>query len=178
MGILAKLFNATPRDQLKGLSLGQDSFWKVSPVSNLPALLKALPSLVPDGAILYIEGGSPPKEIKAFLDEHCVPEVSHLAMGTIWPKPAVFHLPATPQNLAQLAMLAEKCATAEVAVHLHIYQPGKVLLEWYDAFFKDPLYLSQAIPEERVKEFCKLLSLTYKKSKRNVEPPAGASNRL
>jgi len=170
MGILAKIFNATPREQLKGISLGQDAFWELSPARDLASFLKALPSLLPNGAIAYLEDGTPPKEIKTFLDAHCVPEVSHLAMGTIWPRPEVYHLPATPQNLAQLATLAEKCATPEVAIHLHIYQPGKVLLEWYDAFSGDPFYLSQTIPEEKVKRFCKLLSLTYKKSGKSVEP--------
>src|SRR2546426_5727859 len=137
MGFLAKLFNATPREKLKGVSLGKDACWQVSPVRDLPSLLEALPRILPHGAILYLEDGTPPKEISAFLNSHCIPEETHLAMGTVWPKPQTFHLPATTENLIQLAKLTSQCSAMAIAVHLHIYHHGKVLLEWYDAFGKD-----------------------------------------
>ena len=63
----------------------------------------------------------------------------------------------------------------QIAVHLHVYAQGKVLLEWYDAFWKDPLYLSEAIAEDRVRAFSSALGLSYKKSKQNVEPGANAN---
>jgi hypothetical protein len=163
MGFLAKLFNATPREKLKGVSLGKDAHWEVSPVRDFPSLLEALPRILPQGAILYLEGGTPPKEISAFLNSHCLPEETHLAMGTIWPKPQVFHLPASAENLACLAKLARQCSAMQIAVHLHVYHQGKVLLEWYDAFWKDPFYLSDAVVEDRLKDFCSSLSLTYKR---------------
>jgi hypothetical protein len=162
MGILAKLFGATPQEQLEGVSLGKSAYWEVSPVRDFPALLEALPQILPQGAILYLEGGTPPKEINTFLNSHCVPEETHLAMGTIWPKPLTFHLPATVENLTQLAKLTRKCPAMQIAVHLHVYHQGKVFLEWYDAFWKDPFYLSDAVVEERLKDFCSSLSLTYK----------------
>ena len=118
-------------------------------------------------------GGNPPKEIRNFFDEHCVPEVTHLAMGTIWPRPLVFHLPATSENLNELAVCAEKCNECEVAVHLHVYRQDKVLLEWYDAFFKDPMYLSREIAEENLRDFCSELSLRYKVAQNYVVPGNG-----
>jgi hypothetical protein len=129
-----------------------------------------LPHLLPADSILYLEGGTPLEQFKAFLDANCVPEISHVAMGTIWPKPQAFHLPATPDNLARFADLAERLATPQAAVHLHAYAQGRVLLEWYDAFWKDPFYLSSVIPEDKVRDFCSGLSLTYKNLKQNVEP--------
>ena len=168
MGILARLFGATSREELKGIVLGQDAAWEMPPARDLPALLRALPLLVPNDAVLYLEGGSPPQEIKAFLDTRCVPEKSHVAIGTIWPKPQRFHLPATAENLTELASLAETCQAMQVAVHLHVYAQGRVLLEWYDAFWKDPFYLSEAITEERVRAFSSALGLSYKKSEQNV----------
>lgn len=163
MGFLAKLFNATPREQLKGISLGENAYWEVSPVRDFPSLLEMFPRILPQGAILYLEGGTPPKEISAFLNSHCVPEETHLAIGTIWPKPQAFHLPATSENLAELAKLARQCPAMQIAVHLHVYCQRKVLLEWYDAFWKDPFYLSEVVVEGRLKDFCSSLSLTYKK---------------
>ncbi len=161
MGILARLFNFVPRKELKGLCLGKDAYWKIAPTKDLPSLLRALPSLVPENVILYLEDGTPPPDIKAFLNANSVPEVLHLVMGTIWPRPRVFHLPATLKNLSRLAELAEKCAAFEVAIHLHVYKHDKVLLEWYDAFFDDPMYLSREIPREKVHAFCSELSLQY-----------------
>src|ERR1035437_1312955 len=105
MGILARLFGATPREELKGICLGKDAAWEVSPAHDFPSLLRALPLLLPNDAVLYLEGGSPPRDIKAFLDAHCAPERTHLAMGTIWPRPQIFHLPATTENLTKLAVL-------------------------------------------------------------------------
>src|SRR5215467_12631044 len=107
MGFFAKLFGATPREQLKGISLGPDAAWEVTPTPDLPAFLRALPQLVAPDSILYLEGGTPPEPVREFLEAHCVPEQSHVAMGTIWPRPQVFHLPATGENLCQLAQLAE-----------------------------------------------------------------------
>jgi hypothetical protein len=175
VGILAKLFGGASREELKGIALGQEAAWEVSSARDFPSLLRALPLLLPSDAVLYLEGGSPPKDIEAFLDAHCVPERSHVAMGTIWPRPRTFHLPATTENLTELAALAEKCAAMQIAVHLHVYAQASVLLEWYDAFWKDPLHLSLAIPEDRVRAFSSALGLTYKKTKRNVEPD-GAAN--
>ncbi len=170
MGFLAKLFGATPREQLKGISLDRNSAWEVSPASDLPAFLRALPKILPGDAVLYLEGGTPPEELKAFLSARFVPERCHLAMGTIWPKPETFHLPATEQNLAQLAELVERCAAPQAAEHLHAYARDKVMLEWYDALWKDQLYLSSAIPEGNFRSFCSALGLKYKNLRENVEP--------
>ena len=90
-------------------------------------------------------------------------EVSHIEMGTIWPRPKVFHLPATIENLNNLADLAETRIAFEIAVHIHIYIENKVIFQWYDAFSDDPIYLSKDIQEENVKNFCNFLSLKYKK---------------
>jgi hypothetical protein len=160
MGFLARLFRATPREEIQGASLGQDAAWEVSPTSDLAAFLRALPLLLLPDSILYIEGASLPDEVKAFLDTRRVPEALHIAVGTLWPRPKVFHLPATAENLATLTQLAETCAPFEIAFHLHAYCEGKVLLQWYDAF-TDPLYLSADIAEEAVEDFCAALSVTY-----------------
>jgi hypothetical protein len=90
-------------------------------------------------------------------------------MGTIWPRPQTFHLPATTVNLTELALLAQKCQAMQIAVHLHACAQDRVLLEWYDAFWKVPFYLSGAITEDRVRAFSSALELSYKKAKQNVE---------
>jgi hypothetical protein len=162
MGVLGRLLGVVPKHERNGICLGSDARWEVTAPTELPSFLRALAQFVPDDAILYLEGGSPRDAVKAFLETHCVPEVTHLAMGTIWPRPQVFHLPATPGNLSDLARLAEQCCAAEIAVHLHVYRDGRVLLEWHDAFSGDPLYISGSVSEDNVAAFCKALALEYR----------------
>ena len=159
MGFLSRLLNAVPREERKGICLDRKTpQWKLSRAKSLPSFLRALADLAPAGAILYLEGGTPPADLLRFLTERAVPEQAHLAMGTIWPRPRTFHLPATRDNLLAFADLAEHLASPEAAIHLHLYVNGRMLLQWYDAFW-DPFYISKEIPEEKVSAFCKRLAI-------------------
>jgi hypothetical protein len=161
MGWLSRLLNFVPKEEQEGIHLNLGiPVWKVSSPKDFPSFLRALIDLIPESSIAYIEGGTPPRELRAFLKERSVSEISHIEMGTIWPRPEVFHLPATPCNLSDLADIAQKCAGPEVAIHFHVYNNNKVLLQWFDAFF-DPMFISKEIPEDKVKEFCTELSITY-----------------
>ncbi len=162
MGFLAKLFNAVPSEERKGLHLDwKTAHWMVSKADSFPAFLRALADLAPAESILYIEGGGEPSSrLDDFLYARSVPEQAHLAMGTIWPRPTVYHLPATRENLFDFAEIAEACGTITPAIHLHLYQGGRVLLQWYDAFFL-PFFIAKEIPEEEVRKFCETLSLKY-----------------
>ena len=85
-----------------------------------------------------------------------------MAMGTIWPRPACFHVTATSDNLVGLAGLAERHADPELADHVHVHKDGRVLIEWHDAFFWGlPIFMSKEIPEENVRRFCEALSVGY-----------------
>jgi len=106
---------------------------------DFPRLLRALDGWLPEGSILYFEGGSPDAEIEAFMAAHAVPESVHLALGTIWPKPRVFHVPAVSATLKRLAEIMERHAEPELAVHFHAHRDGVVLLEWHDAFSQQML---------------------------------------
>ena len=173
MGFLAKIFGAVSAEERKGIHLDyRTPQWKISKAEDLPAFLRALAELAPADSILYLEGGSPPAGLLAFLKDHSVPEQAHVAMGTIWPRPTVFHLPATHANLTPFAEMAEQCATPEAAIHLHLYLHGRILLQWYDAFF-DPFYISKERPEERVKRFCDELGLNYETDKEGEQPAGG-----
>ncbi|HEX9198148.1 MAG TPA: hypothetical protein VF865_01205, partial [Acidobacteriaceae bacterium] len=52
---------------------------------------------------------------------------------TLWPKPKVFHIPLTGDNLADFRNLAENHAEPEVADHLVVYRGNDVLLWAHDA---------------------------------------------
>jgi hypothetical protein len=58
VGVLAKLFGATSREELKGIALGREVAWEVPPVRDFPSLLRALPILVLNAGF-----APPPEEV-------------------------------------------------------------------------------------------------------------------
>jgi hypothetical protein len=65
--------------------------------------------------VLYLEGGSPDRAILEFMHARaCEPQLK-LALGTIWPRPQVFHIPATVENLTDLAAVFGNHATPRFA---------------------------------------------------------------
>jgi len=167
MSWLSRILGYVSAEERRGISL-KPPFWKAGPVRDLTIFLRALIHFVPSGSILYLEGGTPTKEILAFLENHTAEKTQKLALGTIWPIPKIFHVPITQENLESLAKLTEKRATPEAAIHLHVYKGDKILLEWYDAFFDYPFYITKEIPEEKVKDFCDKLNTKYEDATENV----------
>jgi hypothetical protein len=163
MGLLAKIFGAVSREEMSGTRLDTTRpFWELSGKSDFPSLLTALRDLLPADCVLYFEGGSPSGELLQFLRLHEIPERAHVAYGTIWPKPKVIHLPATPETMWHLAELMRLRAYPELASHYHIYHDSSVLLEWYDAFTQ-PMALSAELTEEKIRTFAERLGLLCKK---------------
>lgn len=172
MGLLAKLFGAVPREEMSGIHLDMTHpFWEVSGETDFPSLLTALLDLLPEGSILYFEGGSPSGALLEFLREREIPERAHVAYGTIWPRPRVFHLPATPQTMRVLVEITRSCAYPELAIHFHVYRDQRVLLEWHDAFTQ-PMMLSGDLPEQKVRTFAEKLSMSCE----NGGEPCAAPN--
>lgn len=174
MGLLAKIFGAVPREEMSGIRLDMTRpFWEVSGKTDFPSLMGALPDLLPGECTLYFEGGSPSGQLLDFLKEHGVPERAHVAYGTIWPRPRVFHLPASPQTMSRLANLTSSCTYPELAVHFHVYRDQAVLLEWHDAFTQ-PMLLSGELPEQKIKAFALRLHMSYKKGVEQDAAPNAA----
>ena len=178
MGLLAKIFGAVPREEMSGIRLDMTRpFWELSGDTDFPSLLTALPDLLPEESVLYFEGGSPSGELLAFLRAHEAPERAHVAYGTIWPKPRVFHLPATPETMGRLVELTRSCAYPELAVHFHVYRGQTVLLEWHDAF-SQPMLLSGELSEQKVRIFAERLGMSYERVEPDAAPNGGPATRL
>jgi len=162
MGIIAKILGAVPRDEQNGISLNlNEPFWELAGETTFPCLLSELPPLLPPDSILYFEGDSPPENLQVFLAKASIPEVSHIAFGTIWPRPQTYHVPASIENLSQLAKIMETKSYPELAIHFHIYVAGKVLLEWHDAFTQ-PMLLCNSLTEEAVQKFSQVIGMKAK----------------
>src|SRR5262245_9512798 len=135
MGFLAKIFGGVPREEMNGIRLDtKQPHWEVSGKTDFPAVLAALPDLLPGDCVLYFEGGSPAGKLQECLRGEQIPERAHVAYGTIWPKPRIFHLVATLPTITRLSELMGSCAYPELAVHFHVYRGQTVLLQWHDAF--------------------------------------------
>ena len=142
--------------------------WEVSAPRSTQKLFEELGAFLPMGAVLYFEGGSPRGELASFFEQESVPEQTHIAMGTSWPRPKTFHVPATEANLATLAELSQRCAEPELADHFHVYCGNEVLIAWFD-ILSIPMHVSNRFPEDEVTSFCDRLGVTYRKFKPGVE---------
>lgn len=158
---LGRLLGAVPSDEMDGIRL-EGPYWEV-PGRHVDQadFFRALVGLVPEGSILFLEGGAHPTPLREFLERRAVPPKAKVALGTAWPRATVFHLPATPSVLGDLADLAEACASPEVCDHLHVYGSHGVLLQWYDAFL-DPFYVSKRLSPASIEAFCGELKTSWK----------------
>lgn len=159
MGFIQKLFGAASKDEIAGASLGGAPAWSATPIKDAPAFFRALPGLLPSGAILYLEDICSSDGI-ALANRHRVEPLLKLALGTIWPRPNCFHIAFDATIAKELTEFTEHHATPELAVHIHAYHSGRVLLEWHDAFGA-PLRISASFPESSVSHFCELLRCNY-----------------
>lgn len=145
----------------EGITLDTDEVWEVGPTRDAAAFIRALPELLPEGTLLYLEGRPTSREAAAFLEAHRVAPQTEVGRGTIWPKPRTFHLPMSRDTVAALADLFESHASPEICDHFHAYRETRVLLCWYDAFYDDPVLVRGDVSEEAVRRFCHRLGVTY-----------------
>ena len=157
-----KKLGAVPPEEMAGLLLHFDGCWAITAPRWDPEVgFAALPKLAGKDATLYLEGGSHSDEVATFIDAHLIPAVERIACGTIWPRQAIYHLPATSDVFAGLSRLADHHALPEICDHLVIYRPSLVLVDWYDAFDRE-VYVSSTIPEKLIREFAETVGGSYR----------------
>jgi len=166
MGWIGKLLGAVPKADMDGIRLDTTQpYWEVDGPKTFAELFRALQSWLPRSLILYFEDGSPDSEIFDFMAAHSIPEQAHVAVGTIWPRPKIFHVPASESTLTKLAAIMEHHAEPELAIHFHVYEDATVLLEWHDAF-SQPMLIDGSFAEEMVKSFASIFGADYRKINR------------
>jgi hypothetical protein len=110
---------------------------------------------MPADSVLYLEGTSIAPAVKAYLEERPAPARRRIWRGTLWPRPAVFHLPVS--HVQGLRALAERHAEPEICDHLAVYHDDRLLLTAYDAGFGE-VYLARSLPEETIRRFSALVA--------------------
>ena len=120
MSWLSRLFGFVPKTERSGISLDRTApYWVIRGFHDFPMFLRNLQTLFPEGSVLYLEGTAIAEDVQQFCRSRAVEKAAKVEMATIWPRPYVFHIALTAQNLSDLAALAEKHAEPEVCHDLH-----------------------------------------------------------
>ncbi|MGK0190641.1 MAG: hypothetical protein ACI9R3_006471 [Verrucomicrobiales bacterium] len=160
---IARLLGAASPDEMKGLRLETErGYWVLEGDTDLSTFLRALPTLISGPAFLYFEGGSPDGELKDWIDRNMIEPIEQVARGTIWPRCEVFHIPLAESTIEELALISERIAHPELAIHTHAYEPGRMILEWHDAF-DNPMLIDARIGEDQVTDFARAIGFTVMK---------------
>jgi hypothetical protein len=163
MGLFAKFFGAVPKSERGGLSLDDSAAWEVGPTTNASQFLRALSRLLDTHSIIYFEGTTD-LAVEQFLEKNKTPNPEKLAIGTIWPRPKIYHMPYTAERISALADLIDTNQVAHLCTHIHAYTGKKVLVEWHDAFGTDPMRISLSLKETSVSGFAQALGSRYGRS--------------
>jgi hypothetical protein len=139
----------------EGISLEQERAIDLGLVRDLYALLAAIDELMPEGAVLYVEGTNIAPDVARLLEAHPAEESRPVVRGTIWPRPRAYHLPIAGSNVGRLRSLAESHAEPEICDHLVVYSGDRVLLSAYDAG-SSHAYVSADLPPETVERLRRL----------------------
>jgi len=134
--------------------------WEVGGIRTAAKFFSALVDVLPLPVNLCFEGTSMCSDVQTLLASNIVAPTLQIAPGTIWPKPAVFHVLATEQFIHELAAVASKHAEPEVCDHFHVCKDSHGLMQWYDAFDL-PLLIDQSITEVRLRGFGNKLGVQY-----------------
>src|SRR5215213_3977464 len=112
-----------------GICLGDKIRWIVKGLSELEPFFRNLSRLLADSAaVVYLEGVSISPGIRGFLELHSIAAWHEVVGGTIWPKPLIFHLPATSEVLSGLADLASRhSCPEEITDHCHVYTRDRMI---------------------------------------------------
>jgi hypothetical protein len=115
------------------LILSEENALEIGYVTDLYKLLRAIDLAMPKDAVLYVEATAIAPDVASFLETRTAQDRREITPNTLWPKPKVFHIPLTGDNIAEFRNLAEKHAEPEVADHLVVYRGEDVLLWAHDA---------------------------------------------
>lgn len=165
---------AAEREQLKdnlrdmiagrgdGIDLDTPFHWVVEGIKQPEPFFACLPSLVPNDAILYCEGGSIAPDVAIFYKEHQARNAVAVVRDTILPVPEIYHVAFSSQVAARLRELAANRSPGELSDHIKAYQGKSLLFAFHDAF-TGCMLISEHVSENVVAEFCRSLGVTCRR---------------
>lgn len=160
MGILARLLGWVSASERDGIHLEEPDPWEVTSTADVERFLRALPLVAPAGAVAYFEGTGE-RHVADRLRQISIPPAVQVAVGTIWPRPDCYHVPLTAERMEGLAAFLEANPAGYFCSHCHVYDARSVLLQWHDAFGRDPMLVSRRVGLEAVSRFAKALDSSH-----------------
>ena len=145
----------------KGIGFSFTDSWKVSTPLDISTFLLEVPTLVPDGSTLYIEGINIAPAIKDYLAKWKSDRIVQVHRAIKWPQPEIFHMMITRDSMFGLSILA-KTNVDEICNHIHIYNKSEVLVDGHD--FPDCILVSAQINEDKLHRFCTVVGCSYEKT--------------
>jgi hypothetical protein len=162
MSFLSKIFNYIPKSERQGIKLEGDTAWEIdNRKSDASLFFRKIKHYIPEHCIIYLEGTSIRDEVSSYYASNKASNATKVDMGTIWPKPSSYQIPANSEIFDKLVYFLDNYAEPEVCDHLIIYCNSKVLVSGYD-FMYPVVWLSRDFSENVVKEFCSKVKCTYK----------------
>ena len=151
-------------DEQQPLDLRAEAAIDLGYATDFHILLRAIDEVMPEDAVLCLDGAETAPAVAAFLRER-EPAVTPAMRPNSHAQTAIFHLPLADGNLAGLRLLAEDHPAPEIASHLAVYRGREVLLWAHDAGDGSVL-LARSLPEETIERFRAALGASLRLPKR------------
>ena len=135
--------------------------WAIEGNPDFLVFFRNLHQLVEERAILAVSGSSLESAVSDYLTKIKIEPRAGVRCEPHFFGPDAYHVPATVDNLAGLADMAEHHADPEVADHMVVYRDTTVLLEWYDAG-ANPIWITKDIDEDRIASFGRAIGCEVK----------------
>jgi hypothetical protein len=143
-----------------GIDLDSPTQWVLESVRQPVPFFRALPMLLPSGAVLYFEGTTIAPYVAGFYERHAATETVPVVRDCIVPVPEVFHVAYSAPVINGLCELAGERETTELFDHIKAYHDAALLFTYHDAF-DGQLRISDRLPESVIRDFCATLECTY-----------------
>ena len=119
-----------------------------------------LPSVLPTATLFFAEGTSIAKDVEQCYLRFANPGPYIPKRQTLLPRSRLFRCSASPAFFEALSGLSVKHAAPEILDHLSLYEGGRVLLDWHDAF-ANAILLDAALPEAAVARLAEPFGCAY-----------------
>jgi hypothetical protein len=150
-----------PKGNHRALRFNEPAHWEVDGTPFASLFFRALSEWAPPGSVLYLEGSSS-KRVARFLSTRQVSSPEQVAVGTIMPAPDKYHVAARTENLVSFADLIDEHRITVPVIHVVLYNQGRVILSWYDAFCGGAILVSSSIGESVVRHFAAATEMEYR----------------
>ncbi len=135
----------------------QGLWWQTTEHVDFLPYLRALPTLLPPNAILYMSGHPGHSEVRNIIRRCRAPFLQR----KLW-LPAGDHIWATKGNVEELTRAIENADEEGCPTLVHVYERRTFILLWHDASWKDSkIHISKRLPEKQVRAFCDALRCGY-----------------